>query len=466
MKRYRLKIKLTILFYLIIGVLTIIFFQGTGGSGDSMHHFLYAKEAPSHPELFFDHWAKPLFVLIASPFAQLGFVGMKIMNLLLVTATIWFTYKTALEFKIRESWLTGLLIIFSPLYYSLTFSGLTEPLFAFILILATYLYLKDKLWWSMILISFLPFVRSEGLFFIGTFGFILLWNKQWRKLPLLLIGSVIYGIAGYPVHGDLLWVFNKVPYAKLSSTYGEGTAFHFVQQLLYVIGIPFYIFFWLGVLAWFRNTWKKGFNPSLTFLIYGGVFAFIIAHSIFWYFGIFNSMGLKRVLISVIPYISIIALIGINFVTLDLLQSVKKGGMILRYLMIAYLVVFPFTSNPAAIDLKHDLDYTMAEKAAQKAANNLSNEPSDFRIVTADIYFCELLGRDCFDESEKVFLNSYHLSHLQENDIVIWENWFAIVEQAISLEQLENHPELQKTYEIKELNHKGRLVHYVVFKAK
>ena len=461
-----MKIKLTILFYLILGALTIFFFEGTGGSGDSMYHYLYAKEAPSHPELFFNHWAKPLFVLIASLFAQLGFIGMKIMNLILVAYTIWFTYKTAQVLNIRESWLTGLLIIFSPLYFTLTFSGLTEPLFAFVLILATYLFLKKKLITSIILISFLAFIRSEGLFFVGIFGFGLAWNKEWKKLPLLLVGSVAYGLAGYPIYGDVLWVFNKVPYAKLSSTYGEGTALHFVQQLIYVIGIPFYIFFWLGVAAWFRNTWKNGFNPNLTFLIYGGVFAFIIAHSVFWYFGIFNSMGLKRVLISVIPYISIIGLIGINFLVFDLLGSYKKGGIILRYLMFAYLMIFPFTSNPAAIDIAHDLDYTLAEKTAQKAAEHVLSNKTDFRLVTADIYFCALLNKDCFDTNEKVFLNQYNLSNLEKNDIVIWENWFAVVEQAVSLEQLEQNTNLKKVKEIEEVNHKGRTVHYVVFTVK
>jgi hypothetical protein len=459
-------LRFILLGYFIIGLLTIIFFDGTGGGGDSVYHFLYAKEAPYHPELFFNHWAKPLFVLIASPFAQFGFIGVKLMNLFFVSGTIWFTAKTANHFNIREDWISGLLLIFSPLYFALTFSGLTEPMFAFFLILATFLFLKKQLLGSLIIISFLPFIRSEGLFFIATFAFTLIWVRKWKMLPLLLMGSILYGIAGYPFHGDFLWVFNKVPYARLSSTYGEGNPFHFLNQLIYVVGIPVYILFWLGIIAWFRNTWKQGFKPQLTFLIYGGVFTFIIAHSVFWYFGIFNSMGLNRVLLSITPYIALIALIGLNFLSDVLFASLNKKMKLVRYFFLGYVLIFPFTSNPAAMDFGKDLGLTSAEKVATEMAGQLKKEYDNFRIVVADINCCKLLNKDCFDSKEKVFLNEQSLSNLRTNDIIIWDNWFAVVEQGISLEQLENHPQLEKINEIERTSPGDRTIHYVAFKVK
>jgi hypothetical protein len=459
-------LRLILLGYFIIGLLTIIFYDGTGGGGDSVYHFLYAKEAPQHPELFFNHWAKPLFVLIASPFAQFGLIGVKLLNLFFVSATIWFTAKTANHFNIRENWISGLMLIFSPLYFALTFSGLTEPMFAFFLILATFLFLKKHFVGSLIIISFLPFIRSEGLFFIATFGFTFIWIKKWKMLPLLLTGSILYGIAGYPFHGDFLWVFNKVPYARLSSTYGEGNPFHFVNQLIYVVGIPIYILFWLGIVAWFWQTWKRGFKPQLTFIIYGGVFSFILAHSIFWHYGIFNSMGLNRVLISIMPYIAIIALIGLNFFSDVLLAPLNKKLKLVRYFFLGYALIFPFTSNPAALDFAKDLGPTPAEQVASEMAKQLEKDVDDFRIVVADINFCYLMNKDCFDSKEKVFLNEEALGNLRANDIIIWDNWFAVVEQGISLNQLENHSQLEKINEIKRTSPGDRTVHFVAFKVR
>ena len=40
-------------------------YEGTGDSGDSISHFLYAQYAFKHSENFFYQWAKPLFVLFA-----------------------------------------------------------------------------------------------------------------------------------------------------------------------------------------------------------------------------------------------------------------------------------------------------------------------------------------------------------------------------------------------------------------
>ena len=126
----------------IICILTISFFNGTADSGDSIVHYMFAKYAPSHPKLFFDHWAKPLFVILASPFAQLGFIGMKIFNSIISLIAIYFTYKVTELLKIRNAIFVIIIMMFAPLNYILTFSGLTEPLFALFLIIGVYYCLK------------------------------------------------------------------------------------------------------------------------------------------------------------------------------------------------------------------------------------------------------------------------------------------------------------------------------------
>src|ERR1043165_5405053 len=79
--------------YALICAVTIIAFDGTGDAGDSITHYLFSRYAPIHPQLYFDHWAKPLFVLLASPFAQLGITGMKIFNSLVSLGTILVTFR-------------------------------------------------------------------------------------------------------------------------------------------------------------------------------------------------------------------------------------------------------------------------------------------------------------------------------------------------------------------------------------
>jgi len=450
---------LILLLHLLVGFLTILLFNGTGDDGDSIYHYLFAKYAPLQHELFFDHWAKPLYVFVASPFAQFGFVGVKIMNLLLVHFTLVITFLIAKTWKKDAQPLVLLFLVCMPLYFTLTFSGLTEPLFAFLLAVVIWLWLKRSIFWSVVLISFLPFVRSEGLFFIGIFGALLFFKKQWKYLPFLLFGSILYGFLGASSHGNVLWVFEKVPYAKLSSTYGEGDFFHYFEQLMYVIGIPLYILFWLGVLSQLIRLWKERIS-EYTFLVYGGVLAFIIAHSIFWYFGIFNSMGLKRVLLAIAPLLALICLDGFNLIRNSSSLISDQFSNMFSALLISYIVVFPFTNNKAALDIDKDMRLSEKQKLMHEVADFIESdlEIAESRIVTAYPYACEVLGINCFDPKEKVFLTKSQLEQLSGNDIVIWENWFAPVEQGVHKNDLEDLNQLFTVSFTAQNGHQGEII--------
>ena len=194
------------------------FYEGTGDSGDSISHFLYAQYAFKHPENFFNHWAKPLFVLFSAPFAQFGFIGIKVFNSLNASLTLYFTYKIAKKFQIPNAWLVILILATCSMYFTLIFSGLTEHFSALLLVIAIYLYLNERYITPTIILSFLPFVRSEGLLIIGITVLYLIFKKKYRYILLLPVGHIVYSIAGYGIHRDFLWVFNKISYIIDSSS--------------------------------------------------------------------------------------------------------------------------------------------------------------------------------------------------------------------------------------------------------
>ena len=453
--------------YLLIGILTIISFTGTGDSGDSILHYLFAKYAPLHKELFFNHWAKPLYVLLSSPFAQLGFVGVKYFNLLVSLLTIYFTYKVAKILKYKNPLLIAILLIFAPTYYILTFSGLTEPLFAFFLILGIYLTIKRFYIIGAIIISFTPFIRSEGLIILCVFGLFYIFKKKWKTLPFLASGHVLYSITGYFIYNDFLWVFNKIPYAILGSKYGSGEFLHFVDQLNYVIGVPVYILFCLGVLSfiWRQVKGKEKIVLEENTLIIGGFAAYFLFHTLCWYFGIFNSMGLKRVLIGVIPLISLISLNGLNFITEENIFMNKKLKLIIQYVFILYIIIFPFTSNPAAIDWKKDMMLSKDQEIAINIANYLKvhKNASSNTYFYAHPYLSEALHIDHFDNNKRIELTFDNLTKLKRGDWVIWDNWFAVIECGITAEYLEKIDRLKKIKEFCKKDNK-RTSKYIIFK--
>jgi hypothetical protein len=458
LKRIALNDKIVFLgitLYFIICLIVSFTQLGTVDSGDSIMHFLYAKYSFIHPSFFFHHWAKPLFVLLSSPFAQFGIVGMKVFNSIISSLTLLFTFFTAKRFTDKNSFIVVLLLCFAPLNFVITFSGLTEPLFAFFLIFSTYLLISGKEINSSIILSFLPFVRSEGLILIGVFAFYFLIKKKYKILPFLLTGHIIYSVAGYFYYHDFLWVFTKIPYARLSSTYGSGTLFHFVSQLTFVIGIPVYLLLVLGmiflVISFFYRHYRemtKKYSEKLL-LIYFGFIAFIVAHSLFWYLGIFNSMGLKRVLICVIPYIALIGLDGYNFLIEKLIKNKIASG-ITASIIIAYLIVFPFTRNPAAIKWNREFSSGSDQIEIKEMSAFIKENYPGYICYYYPPYISLELGIDHFDTNKRKELPEiFSEKEIPKNSLIIWDNWYAIVEDGIPLEKLQQDNRFR---EIKEYN--------------
>lgn len=452
--------------YAIVAALILLFFDGTGDNGDSISHYLFAKFAPLHPQLFFNHWAKPVYVLLASPFAQFGFTGVKLFNVIVSLLTIFFTFKIAQKLKLKNSIIVTVILIFSPLSFVLTFSGLTEPLFALFIGISLYAILEHKYITACLIVSFLPFVRSEGLIIIGVYGLYFLIKREWKLLPLLLVGHIVYSIAGFFVYKDLFWVFNKIPYAHLSSIYGSGKLFHFFRQLIYVIGVPIYILFWIGTISIVWKSIKKTITLELQILVFLGFLSFFIAHSLFWYLGIFNSMGIIRVLIGVGPLISIISLTGFNFITEDAFKNKRIPKFITQGLIIAYILIFPFTFNPAAINWERDFNLSQDQRSAIQVVDFINqNMGPDHRFVFAHPYLSEVLKIDHFDDNKRLELTRDVINQIKPGDIIIWENWFAVVGQGVTKEYLDNNPELINLYN-SSIKDKGREVLYSVYKRK
>ncbi|MEI8203136.1 MAG: hypothetical protein WCH34_09010 [Bacteroidota bacterium] len=454
----------TLLFaYAAIAIFTICFFNGTGDAGDSIQHYLFAKYAPQHPELFFHHWAKPVYVLLVSPFAHFGFIGVKICNAILSFFSILFTYLIVKELKFKNAELVALFMIFTPLYYVLTFSGLTEPMFAFFIGLGLYLIVKNHFIAACLLISFLPFVRSEGLIILGIFALYFLLKRKWKVLPFLLTGHILYSIAGYFVYHDILWVFTKIPYAHTSNQYGSGELFHYVNQLLYVIGVPLFILFWLGFISLIFSFIKKKIQLELHVIVFLGFLSFFVAHSVFWYLGIFGSMGLKRVLLGVIPFIAIISLQGLNFLTENILSKWFISKRIFQFIFVSYILIFPFIHNPASIDWKRDMTLTNDQQIAISIAKSLPDSiKNESRFIYSHPYLGEALNIDPFNPQKRLELNAENLEMLQKRDVIIWDNWFSVVENGISQDKLDNNPDLIKTNQLN-TSDKGREKLFAVY---
>ncbi len=411
-------------------------YDGTGDAGDAVQHFLFAQYAFKHPENFFSHWAKPLFTLVAAPFAQFGFVGIKIFNSLNAALTLFLTYRIALKLRLPNAWFVFVILATCSQYFTLIFSGLSEHFSALLLTSTIWLFLRKEYVLATLIVSFLPFVRSEGLLLIGVTALFLMAEKRGRVLPLLTVGHIFYSVAGWFFFHDLLWVFNRIPYASLSA-YGHGSWSHFIDKMYYATGLPQSCLWILGSLGGFFYLFSKKETPQykrIWGLIFGYFFVLLIAHSAFWYLGIFNSFGLARVMNTVMPEFALIAWLGFN--ALSEFISNQKVKIAVQTGFIAATLLMPFSQNKAAIIFPK-----MFVKSADQVVLNDITSYIRYKMPQNCVFYSNpcvpfYLNADPYDDAAARILSRLNDTPLPDASIIVWDNVFSVLDHNVSVEML------------------------------
>jgi glycosyltransferase involved in cell wall biosynthesis len=443
---------LTALVFFLAGIILMFTAKGTGDEGDSIMHYLYARYAYQNHDFFFYHWAKPVYVFFAAPFAQSGWHGIQLFNILASTGSILLTFGMAKKLAIPNPWLAALCTAFAPLMMIVSFSGLTEPLFALWMMIGFTWLIDKKIFTGFLWLSFLPFVRSEGLIIISVLVIYAIFKKAWKYIPVLAVGHVFYSVAGYFIYKDFLWVFNRMTYATLSSAYGEGYWNDFIKKLPDVTGVILCFFLVLGMtygLVRFAGRFifreRHCISDEELFLVFGCFGVYFAGHSLFWALGIFNSFGLIRVMMAVLPLIGLICARGINFVTTPLDTAFKSRFLL--WLSVTLIIVYPFIAFKYGYSWKRDFSL----KADQAAENRLADfVKENFPGYKKNIFYyeaCHLsvaLDNNYFDSTQhKRLFGAFEENNFPDGSFIVWDDWFARMEGRVELHQLEKDPRFQ-----------------------
>lgn len=422
---------------LIVIVILVFLSDGMYGGADNIAHFRISKYAFTYPHLFLDHWGKPLFTLLSSPFSQFGFNGLRFFNVLTGILAAYLSFRVAQELKIKNSFIVVFFVVFSPLFFRLFFSGLTEILFSFVLILAIFFFVRKKFLFSTLVISFLPFVRTEGVIFFALWLVLLGFNKKWKIIPLLFSGTLIYSLIGWSYYGDILWVFHEMPYTGAGNIYGHGELLHFVNSADHIIGIPLIILFLFGLVSYVRSFIKNEFKSvkqvNEVFLVFGGLAIYFIAHSFVWWKGIGGSLGLVRVMACIIPLAAIIAARGAHLLT-DIMPNKRIFQFLLPVLLV--LIVTLTTLFGVKIPVKAGRQEIVLDEAAEWVKRS---EYFFSKIYYYDLYFLHRLGVDPYDQErcfEKLPDNEFPGKDVPAGSIVQWDAHYGPNEGKMPLERL------------------------------
>lgn len=428
----------------IICFLFALKFEKYEGGADNYIHYRVSHYAFKYPSLFLDHWGKPFFTLISAPFAQFGIKGLLFFNVLCGVSACFFAHKIALKIGLTQSWAAFIIAISMPVYFVMMASAMTEVFFSFILILSIYLFLQEKYVHATILFSFLFLVRTEGYILYPVFIFALALKKQWKIIPFLATGFLLYSVIGLFYFGHFLWLINQNPYGDTSDMYGKGELLYFVKQYKNIFGRPTAILIFVGfVIVAFQSFLLlfKEKKIKYDFLLIEGIWIlYFVAHSYVWWSGTGASAGLIRVMAGITPLAAITGGRTISWIAQR--SNISSAyNSIVAGMFCLFLCTIPFKTNP--IPYKYD----ERDKTIQASVEWMKNsEYADVKVYFYEplIYF--LLYRDPFDHSaikELVDDREHPENSVKPGELVFYDMHFGPNEGRLPLEKLMDNPKFR-----------------------
>jgi hypothetical protein len=285
--------------------------EGLLEMGDGVNHYMIARYSWRHPELFLDLWGKPLFTLLASPFAQLGHVGVAAFNALVAIATAWIGVRALRPAGGAAQLAFPFLVLLAPQYVLMVMAGMTEPLFGLLSVITLLLLLQERPLVAAAIASLTPFARPEYIAFVPlVMGWFIL-QRNWRALPWCLAGFIAYAIIITVVKGDPFWFWTSDPYRHADGVYGSGPLDFFTSRAETVFGRPLLTFGVSALLLWPLIHWKDRDHrrQHRLMLVCAAlpVLGIVAVHSVLWYTGMRGSAGLVRVLATAVPLAALFA---------------------------------------------------------------------------------------------------------------------------------------------------------------
>ena len=438
-----------LLAFLVSFVILVFQSEGTAGGADDINHYRYARYAFINPGFFFDTKAKTVFTLLCAPVAQLGYNALRVFNVLLGLAAAFLTFLTARRLHYSHPILALFLLVFAPMYTLMMLSGMNEVMFSFFLILGIYLFFRNKSIWSAVVISLLPFIRTEGFIIFPLFMLAFMLNRKWKALPFIFSGFLAISLAGSFYYSDFFWIITKNPYSgNASDIYGSGDLLYYVNYFKEIFGLPLFVLIVGGLLyipVYFFRSGKKERTAFISEVLVGFLpfLAYFCAHSYVWWKGMGNSVGEIRVMAAVFPSAVLLALFAWKHLT-GLLKLGRNTRVVIGIMLAAWLIFVPFKVHTIPVPL------APPQKLIKEAASWLEEmDYSGRKIYFWDPFWWFFLEKDPIGNpkvQEGVYDRKNPGKNIRPGEIILWEAHYGPNEGRLPLEKLRNNPDF---FEIK-----------------
>lgn len=268
---------------------------------DDLSHLQMAAWSLFDPRYLLDSWGRPGFTALYALPAALGWLPARLFSVLLSALLAWQSFTIARELRIRWAWLAPALVWLQPLFFTLSYTTLTETALAFYFTTAFRLLQRGRETASAALISLGILTRHEAVLFAG------LWALElWRsRAPLRAFAALAWA----PIaHNLLAFLFlgaapvQQFLEPKPTELYGSGPWLAMLMNAQLAHSVALFTAAGAGALALARR-------EGAWILVASGVL-WLGAHSVIFRFGLFASAGYPRFLVPVASAVAIAAAVA------------------------------------------------------------------------------------------------------------------------------------------------------------
>ncbi len=406
--------------------------------GDGALHYLQVRFAHAHVHLFFDQWAKPLYVLLGSPFAQAGPIGMVVFNAVVAYLTIWGILRIVAPTSMALACLIPVLLFTSVQYAGMILSGMTEPLFGLLTIGCIAMLWAGRFVPAMVLLSLAPWSRPE---YVAFAPFVLAWvvfNRKWAALPWLLVGAAVYFGMGWLLIKERIWSFARDPY--LGVQFDRGSPWHFVQNAPEVLGIPLLLLAVVCMVGlvrlWFSDRSARREHGAILLMTVLPVLGIWAIHSYAFWDGGHASAGLLRVIATATP----LTVLFVAYTTNAYWRG-WRGRRMARAATIASGIIALW----AAVEVWHRLELPARAIAEQQVVERAATTAKAFtdpqeKWYTAHPYFPVCTGLDMGDTTASHRTWELNINRIRVGDLVEWNPKYGPSGSREMFDGLRQHP--------------------------
>lgn len=303
---------------------------------DCPTRYFNVLQAFSKPETFVNLWNRPLFVILFALPAHLGKISIPIVMSTLAGFTGYYLYLSAKKMKVKYALVVIPFLLMQPFYFGVGRDAMTEPLAASLIVFGLYAMLNEKWLLFAILGALIPLARVELIPLLSIWGLILLLKGQWKFIPILAFGVLLWNIAGWIITGDAIFFASETILKKSQDNiYGHQVINTYFVRYLYVIGPVVFFYFILGLI---KKAKDLEFDWFITAQLAAGFFLYTYA-AVKMDLG--ASAGFLRNLIPLSPLAALIALLGFEF-WLDGLTFSKGKILVLLSVFVATGIIIVF----------------------------------------------------------------------------------------------------------------------------